>query len=121
MMKLLDAIQQRVLGRVAHLPDLPPLTSYNETVNSDSLFLDAESHVRYRFEVRVGLEVTGPTKDASELRRRAARAIAHEVYGEVLTELRELRRELWQEQQYRAGNDPVLTRLAALEDKLSGL
>lgn len=120
-MKLLDAIQQRVLGRVAHLLDLPPLTSYNETVDSDSLFLEAESHVRYRFEVTVGLEITGPTEAASELRLRAARAIAHEVYGEVLTELRELRRELWQEQHYREANDPGLTRLAALEDKLNGL
>lgn len=117
-MKLLDAIQHRVLGRVAHLP---PLTSYNETVDSDSLSLDAESHVRYRFEVRVGLEVTGPTEAASELRLRAARAIAHEVYGEVLTELRELRLELWREEHYREANDPVLTRLAALEDKLTGL
>lgn len=117
-MKLLNAIQQRVLGRVAHLP---PLTSYNETADSDSPSLDAKSLVRYRFEVRVGLDVTGPTEAASELRRRAARAIAHEIYGEVLTELRELRRELWQEEHYRDANDPVLTRLAALEDKLSGL
>lgn len=120
-MKLLDAIQQRILGRVVHLPSLPPLTSYNETVDSDSTILHVESLVRYRFEVTVGLEITGPTEAASELRHRAARAIAHEVYGEVLTELRELRRELWQEQRYRAGDDPVLTRLAALEDKLNGL
>ena len=120
-MRLLDAIQQRVLGQVAHLPNLPPLTSYDESVSSDSPFLAMDHHVRYRFEVTVGLEITGPTEAASELRHRAARAIAHEVYGEVLTELRELRRELWQEQQYRAGNDPVLTRLAALEDKLNGL
>ena len=120
-MKLLDAIQQRILGRVAHLPKLPPLTSYNETADSDSPSLDAKSLVRYRFEVRVGLDQTGPAEAESELRRRAARAIAHEVYGEVLTELRELRRELWQEEHYREANDPVLTRLAALEDKLSGL
>ena len=117
-MKLLDAIQQRVLGRVAHLP---PLTSYNETADSDSPSLDAQSLVRYRFEARVGWEMTGPAEAESELRRRAARAIAHEVYGEVLTELREMRRELWQEEHYRDANDPVLTRLAALEDKLSGL
>ena len=109
------------MGRVAHLPDLPPLTAYNESVSSDSLFLTVDNHVSYRFEVTVGMEITGPTEAASELRLRAARAIAHEVYGEVLTELRELRRELWQEQQYRAANDPVLTRLAALEDRLNGL
>ena len=117
-MKLLNAIQQRVLGRAARLS---PLTSYNETADSDSPSLDAQSLVRYRFEARVGLEMTGPAEAESELRRRAARAIAHEVYGEVLTELRELRRELWQEEHYREANDPVLTRLAALEDKLTGL
>ena len=116
-MKFLDAITHRILGRKAALP---PLTEYKETSKIPDMWHEPKN-ISVIFEVLLRAEMSGPINELPELRKRAARMFAHEIYGDVLSELRELRRELWVEGHYRADDDPVLTRFAALENKLKGL
>lgn len=115
-MKVLQHIQDSVLGRV-RAPR--PLMHYTESV-SEELRLHAETHLRHRLEIKLAVDMTAPSDDTQELRRRAARMFLHELYGEVADEIHAVLRDLYQEQQYRAPDDPVLTRLSKLVKDLEG-
>lgn len=77
----------------------------------------------YRYELVVSCVMQGPPGAFDTLSERARRVIAYEVYGEVRQELHRLRRKLHMlyEESYRAPDDPVLTRIQTLIDKISGL
>ena len=112
-MKFLEAITHRLVGR--RVDPMPPLTFYTDQVGPAH-----PGGVTFRFEATLRGDLTGPAQAMPELRQRAARMFAHELYSDVLHELRELRRELYTEPVYRDANDPVLRRLYALESKLKG-
>ena len=61
-----------------------------------------------------------PEQALLELKRRAERAIAHEVFGELEGDLLELRKMLWEEDFYRDSQDPVLSLLHGIIDKVRG-
>lgn len=71
-------------------------------------------------EIKLVVDMTGPSDATQELRRRAARMFLHELYGEVADELRAVLRALYQEQQYRAPDDPIMVRLQNLVKEMEG-
>lgn len=115
-MKILQHIQDSVLGRV-RAPR--PLMSYTEAISEESR-MHAETHLRHRMEIKLRVDMTGPSDDTQEMRRRAARMFLHELYGEVADELRAVLRDLYQEQHYRAPDDPVMVRLQKLVENMEG-
>ena len=116
-MKFLSAITDQILG---YRTSPPPLTYYKESEVPQPLGALKPKYAAIRFEVTLRADLTGPVDEMSQLRQRAAQMFAHELYSDVLHELRELRRELYTEPVYRDANDPVLRRLYALESKLKG-
>lgn len=115
-MKILDNLTDTVVRRV---PIQPPLMAFNEALE-ETPRLSLDRHVRLRMEIALRTEMTGPTDSIMEMRRRAARMFMHELYGEVADELMQVMRLLYDENHYRAPNDPVLSRLNALASKLRG-
>ena len=115
-MKILQHIQDYVLGRV-RAPH--PLMTYAETVSEEPR-MHVETHLRHRMEIKLAVDMTSPSDDTQELRRRAARMFLHELYGEVAYELRAVLRDLYQEQQYRAPDNPVMVRLQNLVKEMEG-
>jgi len=112
-MKIIDKLTHAVLRRVAVVS---PLVSYRESA-APSSDLGPEVN-RYRFEATLRVEMTGRPEDLPEMRRRAARMLLHEIYGDVTAEIDEALRDLWTEEGYRPPNDPVSSRLLDLVNKL---
>ena len=115
-MKILDNITDTVVRRV---PLRRPLMAFTEAVE-ETPQLHLDHHIRLRMDLVLRMEMTGPVEATGVMRRRAAHMFLHELYGEVADELTHVLCLLYDEDQYRAPDDPVLVKLSAMLDKLRG-
>jgi hypothetical protein len=115
-MKVFDAIRladknqvPARVGRVQSVATTEPL---------GSMVLDC--HWRVRHEVTVAFESTGPEAAIPDMRKKAVRAIAREVFGELQNDLQDLRVSLWEEDFYRASDNPVFLKIEDMLSKMGG-
>ena len=115
-MKIFKAIRQaeqrRVparIGRVSAVSLVEPLGS-----------LVDNCHWRVAHEVTVRFEATGPEAALPDMHKRAQRAIASEVFGDLECDMRDLKHMLWEEDFYRYAGDPVLAKVEAMMLKMRG-
>lgn len=113
MLSLLNNIQTSVLRRVR--------------VNTRMMTTDfrfgsgphkTDDQCEYISEVRLHFRQIGPEWAAHEVQADAARAFAHNLYGPVLSELHELRKELWEQGQR---GTPAIKRVEAMMRQISEL
>lgn len=71
----------------------------------------------FRHSVIVGVKQVGPKEAVDQLYGQARRAIARELYGEVLDDLCELERLLYEEA-YRPADDPILTKIRSIKEDI---
>lgn len=116
-MKILKHLSDSFIRRVPVRNKLLGIKDYDYTTPE----LSFTDHVATRFEVNLVADLVGPIEANHELRKRAVYMFQQELYGEVVTELRELLRDLYLEDSYRGPDDPVLARIRNLEQKLTGI
>jgi hypothetical protein len=115
-MKIFDAI------RLANRNKIPARVGRVQSVATSeplgSMVLDC--HWRVRHEVSVAFESTGPEAAIPDMRKQAVQAIAREIFGELQSDLQELRVSLWEEDFYRASDDPVFLKIEDMLSKMGG-
>jgi len=115
-MKLFNAMRQikgnRVPSRIGRVQAFSDATCTGSMVNHDQW--------QVKHSVEVSFSMTGPEGALPEMQKRARKAIANEVFGEIENDLIELRKMLWEEDVYRGANDPVETQIETMLHKVRG-
>lgn len=115
-MKIIKAIREasrsRVpakLGRITAVSGVEPIGS-----------MVAHCDWRVRHELTVSFSTTGPEVAVQEMKRRAEKAIASEVFGELRQDLIALRNILWEGETFRGSDDPAMLILNDILQKIEG-
>lgn len=117
-MKALDAIEDARGDRVVPRGRFANICPTYEATPPSGVMLGAEYWV-WRFDVKVGVVLSGPHSAREELAVKAKRMIARELYGEIIDDLHELMRVL-DEEEYRPIDDPATSKIRTMIRKLSG-
>lgn len=116
-MKLFDAIKAKQMDRIAPITRFACIDpQYEAKLSLDSPTPD---HYQWRIGAEISCVLSGPIKAREQLMKQAHRMIAKEVYGEIIDDLIELQRILYEEQ-YRADGDPVFDAIRKMINKMQG-
>ena len=117
-MKVLEAIQATKQKRVP--VGIGRVSAVFDANAEPGVGLGVDTQWQVSYEARIRSVQTGPEKALGEMTRRAKRIIADEAFGEITSDLLILRELLWEDAQYRAPDDPILTQVETMLRKTRG-
>ena len=107
--KIREHIVAAVTGRVAPKTLIPFDIKHDRASSTD--------HVRHRIDFKVGAMVEGPASQSTEIMNEVISLIVHELYGDILNDIYELRAILIQTN-YMTSDHPVMQKLLEMQDKV---